>query len=281
MNLKKILCGVMLIPALVVTGCKKDDGDKDKLEYTEVDQAETVAFLSQMVEEEKMTINSYNFNITVALPNMEEELGVLSEEGEGEEQEEEFAWPDASDLAGWNKVQMSGAIELNEESFKASYSMTDPVSAETYQIYIENTTIYANTPEGKYKITLATEEEILEGEFGSSLPTNDSFLEQINLICVSESGLKFEKAEKDSKTYYHISGVATTTGDFSFELPIDITLVFEDGELVSYKYKTFMLFVYMEVEVNASSDTIDFPADLNTYVTNDDFFISEEPEELV
>lgn len=48
MNLKKILCGVMLIPALVVTGCKKDDGDikLTKADYIEAFNSVTSTYSS-------------------------------------------------------------------------------------------------------------------------------------------------------------------------------------------------------------------------------------------
>ena len=71
MKLQKLLCGLLLVPALVLTGCGKDDdttppttesgsgsgsgsGGETQLQYSAVAQEDVVTLLSTMKEEEKL-----------------------------------------------------------------------------------------------------------------------------------------------------------------------------------------------------------------------------------
>lgn len=270
MNLKKILCGALLVPALFISGCKEDDGDNgDKVEYAEITQTEAVSFLNQMKEEEKFDMKGYEFNLTLAMPNFE---GMPESGDEEEDSSEETVWPDISNSDEWVKVEMDGAMLFGDDGIQASYSMKDPVTQEDNEVYIKDNVIYVSTPDGKFKTEISSEDELFESEITQYMPTTEGLLEQIDVVCDSESGLKFEKGEKDGKTYYHIYGVSVLSEGFTIEMPIDIYLTFENNELVSYSYKTFMLFIYMEIEVNMSEETIEFPDNFESYVTNDSFF---------
>jgi hypothetical protein len=267
MKLRKLLCCSVVVPALLLAGCKKDeDPGVSELQYTEVDKVETVQFLNQVKESESFDIEGYSFNVTMAMPKDLFGIGDTSDDNE--------LWPDISNDEEWEKIYMNGSIFTIEE-IEAKYTMKAGES--TTNVYIKDSAIYLNSAEGNFKMTYDSESELQATDFTSSLPSTESLMQQIDMVIEAPTGLKFEKAENDGNIYHHIYGevsISEEEGSFSvdMEMPIDLYLTFKDNKLVGYKYKTFMLFVYMEIEISESTEAIEFPTDLNTYIENEDAF---------
>ena len=288
MNFKKIAYGVLLIPSLILTGCscKKDTPPNDTVEYTTVERTEVVELLSQMKQEEKFNINGYEFNIVMGLPNIiSNEVQTLDEESEYKTGDP-IPWPNLS-TDEWLSISMSGTMLNENNKLSAKYSYSYPQenqsgSNDTMNIYIKDNTIYADTGENKFKTTFTSESELESLELANNLPSMDEFLSQVDLIINAEDGLSYEKGTKDGKNYYHIWGIPKIS-DISLDLPtpLEMYLVFENNQLVSCKYQTFLLFVYTEIEINNTVTEITFPEDLDSYIPNNSWFEEADSESFI
>ena len=273
MKIRNVMLSLAIIPSLLLAGCGKDDNNtnNDQIQYSEVSKTDALSYINGAKENNNLIINSYEFNMTAAMPRDFETLDSF-------ESSENSLFPDVSDATKWDKAYTSGTI-IDGETLEAKFEINEPEDI-TYSVYIKDNKVYMNTSEGKYMTSYEGTEELEYIEITSEMPSAEDLLEQLDMINSVESGLKFEKAEKDGKIYYHISGLAIIDeenefGSFNMEIPIDLHLTFENDKLVSYKYKTMMLFVYMEFEVNLTTTPIEFPEDLDTYIENDDIFFEE------
>ncbi len=260
MNFKKILTGLLVLPLLVTGGCKKDDDTQvEQLVYTEVSKEETVDYLNQLKEGESFNIPGYKFKTTMYIPEFDFEA--LSDE------EPEFEWPDTT---GMTTLKLDGIIMEYQGNLQAKYSMVG--MEENVSMYIKDNVVYMNDGTNKFKATFDSALEMEMEGVTTNIPTTDTFLQNIDMICAADSGLKFEKGTLSGKDYYHIYGVPSYEG---IEMPIDMTLIIKDNQLVSYKYKVVMFFVLAEFEVEVYDGIIEFPADLYTYIENKDAILED------
>lgn len=280
MSLKKILAGAIIMPALVVAGCSCQKEEEKEVVYSEVSQQETITFLNQVKENEGFKIDGYQFKTTLSVPKNIYDGGLDGSEedlGEGEESSE-TTFPDTSDTTKWENIKIDGFIINKDNSLQVKFEMTSP--EENEQIYIKDNVAYLNDGTNKYKATFNSDQDMEEFIEVGNLPTTEMLLEQIDMILASQEGLKFEKGTLDGNDYYHIYGTPKFAQEdpmfsFNVEVPVDLYLTFENGQLVSYKFKTILLFFVTEFEVAGYNGEITFPEDLDSYIENKDAVLGE------